>query len=63
MIKGGEFLIKETLASEIFTPEDWSEEQKRNIRKYDEMGDSNTPNPNIKPIATNLGGNGGKIEE
>jgi len=28
MIKGGEFLIKETLASEIFTPEDWSEEQK-----------------------------------
>ncbi len=27
-IKGGEFLIRETLASEIFIPEDWSEEQK-----------------------------------
>ncbi len=27
-IKGGEFLIRETLASEIFTPEDFSEEQK-----------------------------------
>jgi alkylation response protein AidB-like acyl-CoA dehydrogenase len=27
-IKGGEFLIKETLAHEIFIPEEWSEEQK-----------------------------------
>lgn len=27
-IKGGEFLIRETLASEIFIPEEWSEEQK-----------------------------------
>ena len=27
-IKGGEFLIRETLASEIFTPEDFTEEQK-----------------------------------
>jgi alkylation response protein AidB-like acyl-CoA dehydrogenase len=27
-IKGGEFLIKETLASEIFTPEDFNEEQR-----------------------------------
>lgn len=26
-IKGGEFLIKETLASEIFIPEEWTEEQ------------------------------------
>lgn len=26
-IKGGEFLIKDTLPSEIFTPEEWSEEQ------------------------------------
>ena len=26
-IKGGEFLIRETLASEIFIPEEWSEEQ------------------------------------
>lgn len=28
MIKGGEFLIKETDASEVFIPEEWSEEQK-----------------------------------
>lgn len=27
-IKGGEFLIKETPAEEVFTPEEWSEEQK-----------------------------------
>jgi len=27
-IKGGEFLIKETLANEIFIPEEWNEEQK-----------------------------------
>jgi len=27
-IKGGEFLIKETRAHEVFIPEDWSEEQK-----------------------------------
>lgn len=27
-IKGGEFLIRETVASEIFTPEDFNEEQK-----------------------------------
>ncbi len=27
-IKGGEFLIRETAASEIFIPEEWSEEQK-----------------------------------
>ncbi len=27
-IKGGEFLIRETLASEIFIPEEWNEEQK-----------------------------------
>lgn len=27
-IKGGEFLIRETQASEIFTPEDFNEEQK-----------------------------------
>lgn len=27
-IKGGEFLIKETAASEIFIPEEWNEEQK-----------------------------------
>ncbi len=27
-IKGGEFLIKETYASDIFTPDQWSEEQK-----------------------------------
>ena len=27
-IKGGEFLIRETEASEIFIPEEWSEEQK-----------------------------------
>ncbi len=27
-IKGGEFLIKETKASDIFTPDQWSEEQK-----------------------------------
>jgi alkylation response protein AidB-like acyl-CoA dehydrogenase len=26
--KGGEFLIKETLAQDVFTPEEWSEEQK-----------------------------------
>jgi alkylation response protein AidB-like acyl-CoA dehydrogenase len=28
VIKGGEFLIKETLAHEIFIPEEWSEEQR-----------------------------------
>ena len=27
-IKGGEFLIKETEAKDIFIPEEWSEEQK-----------------------------------
>src|SRR5690606_17649450 len=27
-IKGGEFLIRETDPSEIFTPEEWSEEQR-----------------------------------
>lgn len=27
-IKGGEFIIRKTLPSEIFTPEDWNEEQK-----------------------------------
>ena len=27
-IKGGEFLIRETQAQEIFIPEEWSEEQK-----------------------------------
>ena len=27
-IKGGEFLIRETQAHEIFIPEEWSEEQK-----------------------------------
>jgi alkylation response protein AidB-like acyl-CoA dehydrogenase len=27
-IKGGEFLIKETLANEVFIPEEWNEEQK-----------------------------------
>ncbi len=27
-MKGGEFLIKETLASQIFIPEEWNEEQK-----------------------------------
>ncbi len=27
-IKGGEFLIRETAANEIFIPEEWSEEQK-----------------------------------
>ena len=27
-IKGGEFLIRETEAQEIFIPEEWSEEQK-----------------------------------
>jgi len=26
--KGGEFLIKETMAQDVFTPEEWSEEQK-----------------------------------
>lgn len=26
-IKGGEFLIKDTLANDIFIPEDWNEEQ------------------------------------
>lgn len=26
-LKGGEFIIRETKASQIFTPEDWSEEQ------------------------------------
>lgn len=28
LIKGGEFLIKETPADNIFIPEEWSEEQK-----------------------------------
>ena len=27
-IKGGEFLIRETDASEVFIPEEWNEEQK-----------------------------------
>jgi hypothetical protein len=27
-IKGGEFLIRETAAHEIFIPEEWNEEQK-----------------------------------
>ena len=27
-IKGGEFLIKETIANDIFIPEEWDEEQK-----------------------------------
>jgi hypothetical protein len=27
-IKGGEFLIRETKAHEIFIPEEWNEEQK-----------------------------------
>ena len=27
-LKGGEFIIKESLAKDIFTPEDFSEEQK-----------------------------------
>ena len=27
-LKGGEFLIRETAAHEIFIPEEWSEEQK-----------------------------------
>ena len=27
-IKGGEFLIRETQASEVFIPEEWREEQK-----------------------------------
>ena len=27
-IKGGEFLIRDTKANEIFIPEEWSEEQK-----------------------------------
>ena len=28
LTKGGEFLIKETLAQDIFIPEEWTEEQK-----------------------------------
>ena len=28
LTKGGEFLIKETLAKDIFIPEEWTEEQK-----------------------------------
>ena len=28
VLKGGEFLIRETEASEVFIPEEWSEEQK-----------------------------------
>ena len=30
-IKGGEFLVKETKAHEIFIPEEWNEEQKKNL--------------------------------
>ena len=26
-IKGGEFIVKDTLAEDIFIPEEWSEEQ------------------------------------
>ena len=31
-IKGGEFLIRETKASEIFIPEEWTEEQKMLVK-------------------------------
>lgn len=30
--RGGQFLVKETLAENIFTPEDFSEEQKNDAR-------------------------------
>lgn len=39
-IKGGEFLIKETAAHEIFIPEEWTEEQQMIARTCDEFLDA-----------------------
>lgn len=36
-IKGGEFIIKDTLPSEIFTPEEWNEEQKMIAQMCDDF--------------------------
>ena len=36
-IKGGEFIIKDTLPHEIFTPEEWSEEQKMIAQMCDDF--------------------------
>ncbi len=36
-IKGGEFIIKDTLPSEIFTPEEWTEEQKMIAQMCDDF--------------------------
>lgn len=36
-IKGGEFLIKDTLPNEIFTPEEWSEEQRMIAQMCDDF--------------------------
>ena len=36
-IKGGEFIIKDTLPNEIFTPEEWTEEQKMIAQMCDDF--------------------------
>ncbi|MEN9441007.1 MAG: hypothetical protein RLZ33_1084, partial [Bacteroidota bacterium] len=36
-IKGGEFLIRKTLPSEIFIPEEWNEEQKMIAQMCDDF--------------------------
>ncbi len=44
-IKGGEFIIKDTLPSEIFTPEEWNEEQKMIAQMCDDfIAQEITPN-------------------
>lgn len=44
-IKGGEFIIRETKPEEIFTPEEWTEEQRMIANMCDEFIDQNvTPN-------------------
>ena len=35
LLRGGQFLVKETSCEDVFTPEDFSEEQKNDERGFD----------------------------